>query len=218
MNIYYDEQGVVGRPEQAHLRNAMDEFRELAKAIKHQLGRQGFLLDRYLLQLLTALNSTLAHDAADEGMQILGELTCLCNRIIRGEPADEDHPLYQKVKEYIAGHPFTLQVVPIKGSLYTLALLDDFLEYALPAYAEDCKRAISKEADVIELHDLYRQIAAILGSEDQLEQLNLLIRQRFQLAGIINSFVQGINNSLIYALSERDAETNKTVLQLWLEG
>ena len=35
---------------------------------------------------------------------------------------------------------------------------------------------------------------------------------------MMNCFVQGINNSLIYALTERDAETNKTVLQLWLEG
>ena len=170
MNIFYDEQGVAGRPEQAHLRNALEELRELARAIKNQLGRQGFLLDKYLLQLLTALNSTLAHDASDEGMQILGELTCLCNRLIRGEPADENHPLYQKV--HIAGHSLPLQIVPIKASLYTLALMDEFLNCVVPAFAEDCKNAICKEADMIELHDLYRQIAAILGSEDQLEQLN----------------------------------------------
>ena len=50
-----------------------------------------------------------------------------------------------------------------------------------------------------------------------MEKLNLLIRQRFQMTTAIAGFLQGVTNSLLYALTERDTETNKTVLQLWLE-
>lgn len=51
-----------------------------------------------------------------------------------------------------------------------------------------------------------------------MEKLNLLIRQRFQVTTAMSGFLQGVTNSLLYELTERDTETNKTVLQLWLDG
>ena len=50
-----------------------------------------------------------------------------------------------------------------------------------------------------------------------MEELNLLIRQRFQIVTVMQSFIQGITNSLLYSLIERDVETGKTGLQLWLD-
>ena len=51
-----------------------------------------------------------------------------------------------------------------------------------------------------------------------MERLNLLIRQRFQVTNAMAGFLQGVTNSLLYALTERDTETNRTALQLWLDG
>ena len=218
MNIYYDYEGILGTPQQAYLRNTLEEIFELARAIRNQLGKQGYLLDKYLHDLLTAINSTLAYEAADSGFQLTGELLHLCNKLTRGEPVDKDHPLYNPVKEYIDSHPLPCQEHTTKVNLTCIALADEFLGYAIPAFIEDRKEAIRREVDIVALHDRFRQISSILGSEDQMEKLNLLIRQRFQVTTAMSGFLQGVTNSLLYALTERDTETNKTVLQLWLNG
>ena len=208
MNIYYDYEGILGKPQQAHLRNTLEEILKLARAIRNQLGRRGYLLDKYLHDLLTALNSKLAYDAADSGFQITSELLHLCNKLTRGEP----------VKEYIGSHPLPYQEHVTKVNLYCIGLADTFLGYAISAFIDEGTEAIRRGIDIVALHDRYRKISSILGNEDQMEKLNLLIRQRFQVTTAMAGFLQGVTNSLLYALTERDTETNKTVLQLWLDG
>lgn len=218
MNIYYDYEGIIGKPQQAHLRNTLEEIFELARAIRSQLGKQGYLLDKYLHDLLNAINSKLAYEAADSGFQLSGELLHLCNKLTRGEPVEKEHPLYESVKEYIDTHPLPYQEHVTKVNLYCIGLADTFLGYAIPAFTDEGTEAIRREVDMIALHDRYRKISSILGNEDQMEKLNLLIRQRFQVTTAMAGFLQGVTNSLLYALTERDTETNKTVLQLWLDG
>lgn len=218
MNIYYDYEEILGKPQQAHLRNTLEEIFELARAIRNQLGKQAYLLDKYLHDLLSAINSTLAYEAADIGFQITSELLHLCNKLTRGEPVEKDHPLYEPVKEYIDSHPLPCQEHTTKVNLYCIGLADTFLSYAIPSFMDDGTEAIRREIDMVALHDRFRQIGSILGSENQMEKLNLLIRQRFQVTTAMSGFLQGVTNSLLYALTERDTETNKTVLQLWLDG
>ena len=105
-----------------------------------------------------------------------------------------------------------------KVNLYCIGVADTFLGYAIPTFTDEGTEAIRREIDVVALHDRYRQISNLLGSEDQMEKLNLLVRQRFQVTTAMAGFLQGVTNSLLYALTERDTETNKTVLQLWLDG
>lgn len=218
MNLFYDDEGIIGKAEKAYLRNTLEEFFQLVKRMKNQLGKQGYLLDKYLLDLLTAIGHTPASDAADEGNQYLGELAGLCSRFSLGESVNVKHPLYEKVKTYITEHPLPYQEYQTKMNVLYIALMDDFLDYAIPKFIEEQKNEIREELDIVYLHDLYRQITAILGSENQMEELNLLIRQRFQIVTVMQSFIQGITNSLLYSLIERDVETGKTGLQLWLAG
>ena len=147
----------------------------------------------------------------------MDELTGLCSRISLGESVNAKHPLYEKVKTYITEHPLPYQEHQTKMNVLYIALMDDFLDYAIPKFMEEQKNEIREELDIVYLHDLYRQITAILGSENQMEELNLLIRQRFQIVTVMQSFIQGITNSLLYSLIERDVETGKTGLQLWLD-
>lgn len=218
MNIYYDYEGILGNSQQARLRNTLEDIFELARAIRKQLGKQGYLLDKYLHDLLTAINSTLAYEAADSGFQLTGKLLRFCNKLTRGEPVEKEHPLYEPVKEYIDDHPLPYQENTTKVNLYCIGLADAFLGYAIPAFIHDGKDAIRREVDIVALHDRYRKISSILGNEDQMEKLNLLIHQRFQVTTAMAGFLQGVTNSLLYALIERDVETGKTGLQLWLDG
>lgn len=99
-------------------------------------------------------------------------------------------------------------------NLYYIGLMDDFLGYAIPKFFEGRVDAIRRELVIVYLDGLYRDINSIIGCEDQMEELNLLIRQRFQVTTAMQSFIQGITNTLLDALTEWDAETGKTTLQL----
>lgn len=218
MNIFDEDQSILGKDEQTHLKNTLEEFYTLASTIRYQLRKQSYLLDKYLYDLLNAINATLAYDAAIDGFEITSELIHLCNKMTRGEACNKEHPLYPFVKEYIENHPLPYQEHETKVSLYCIALNDTFLEYAVPAFVREKKKAIRREMDIPYIKDLYRQISAILGSEEQMERLNLLIRQRFMVATSMDGFVQGVTNNLLYSLTSRDVESGRTVLQLCLEG
>lgn len=41
MNLFYDDEGIIGKAEKAYLRNTLEEFFQLVKRMKNQLGKQG---------------------------------------------------------------------------------------------------------------------------------------------------------------------------------
>ena len=67
------------------------------------------------------------------------------------------------------------------------------------------------------MRDLYRKVSAILGSEEPLEQINLLLRQRFMLVTPMAAFLQGLTNDLLYSLTNREIETGRRAVQLRFE-
>jgi len=58
--------------------------------------------------------------------------------------------------------------------VYCIALIGDYLEYAAQVFAKEQRKA--SVFDIVCLRDLYRKISAIIGGEEQLERLNLLIQ------------------------------------------
>ena len=64
---------------------------------------------------------------------------------------------------------------------------------------------------------LYGKVSAILGSEEPLEQINLLLRQRFMLVTPMAAFLQGLTNDLLYSITDRDIETGRRAVQLRFE-
>lgn len=217
MNIFYENQDILGKEEIAHWKNTLQKFFDLAGTIRNQLGNQSYLLDKYLHDVLTAINSTLAYDAASDGFEMTSELLHLCNKITQGEAVDETHPLYQKTKEYIDSHPLPCQEHSTKVSFYCIGLNDAFLEYAVPKFIAERKDMIRSGMDIVYVRQLYRKISTLLGNEEQMERLNLLIRQRFMMVPAVAGFVQGATNSLLYSLTARDVESGRTVMQLWLD-
>ena len=69
--------------------------------------------------------------------------------------------------------------------------------------------------DIVESRTLFRKISTFIGGEEKMEQLNLLIHQRFMFVPDTTAFLQGLTDDMLYALTHRDIETEKTVLQLW---
>ena len=218
MNVFYEYEGIFGRAEPAHLNRAMREFFELAATIRRRLGKQGYLLDKYISSVLDAANATLLHVSADSGLQSGAELRQLILTVMDGKRDYANHPMYERAKEHIEAHPLAYQERQTVLDAYCVALAGDYLEHATQSFAKEQRKAMQPAFDIVCLRDLYRKISATIGGEEQLERLNLLIRQRFLIVTPMAGFLQGLTNDLLYSLVCRDAETSKQVFQLVLDN
>ena len=144
MNIFYEYEGIFGKAETAHLERTLQEFFELADAMRRRLGKQGYLLDEYISIILKGANATLAQSAAEDGFAASSELRYLCMDIMDGKADCANHPLYEKFQAYITGHPLPYRERVTKLNLYCIALAGDYLEYA-PASTVRSKRISCKK-------------------------------------------------------------------------
>lgn len=218
MNIFSRYEGILGNAQTVQACDQLEEFLKLAKSIRGQLGKYAYLLDQYLLQLMDAINSTLAQDASGDGMLNDGRFAALCGRVQQGRTADEGNPLCQTVKDYIDMNPLPYLEDSTKIGLYRLSLYKDFLESEVEAYKQKAIVAYRDEVDIVEIRKMYSQICELIDGENAMERLNLLFRQCFLVVNAMDCFRQGMNNGLLYTLTERDMETNKALLQIWLES
>ena len=218
MNVFYEYDGIFGKAESAHLDRVLREFFELAATIRRRLGKQGYLLDKYISCVLEGANTTLLQVSADSGFRSASGLRLLIRSVMDGKPDYADHPLYEKAKEHIETHPLTYQERQTTLDIYCIALAGDYLEYAAQNFAKEQRRVIQAVFDIIYLRDLYRKISTVIGGEEQLERLNLLIRQRFLIVTPMAGFLQGLTNDLLYSFICRDAETNRQIFQLALDN
>lgn len=214
MNIFYEYAGIIGKAETAHLSRTMKEFLELSDTIRGKLGKQAYLLDKYISMLWEGINATLVHDAAEDGFQITRELVGMCLSAMDGTGMYQDHPFYKRVKKYIDTHPLPHQEKLAKRSLYFIALAGDFMEYTVKGYHEKLEDAQDNAFDAIYMRELFHKISAMIGDKTLMEHLNLLIRQRFLIVTPMEVFLQSFTNELLYAMMNRDIETGKFVFQL----
>lgn len=216
MNIFENESGILGSASVDNLNRSFKEFLRQATEIRIRLGKQRYLLDKYLSYLFEATNGILAYEAA-EGFETESTLNSLCTEILRGDTKSNDHPFYKRVKAFIDAHPLKYQESFTKLSLYDLMLSGSYLESVYEQYYTDLVDDIKAFLDIVDLNSLYNKICEALGGEKEMEHLNLLFCQRFLIAKAMDIFLQGMTNQLLYSLTYRDRETSKQVLQLLLD-
>lgn len=217
MNAFHSIEGILGDTKVQHLKRAFDEFLDLSRQIRDQLGRQAYLFDRYLSLLLEAANAKLAQSAAEEGFDGESPMFAMCVAILRHKPKDTENPIYDLMKSYIDTNPLPYQEDATKRAVYCSMLSGDLLESAANLFQEELRDRFREVVDIVDPRDLYRKICAILGGEDDMEKLNLLFRQRFLVATPVAVFMQGVTNQLMYSLLHRDRETSRQVFQLLLD-
>lgn len=128
MNTFYEYEGIFGKAETAHLERTLQEFFELAAAVRLRLGKQDYLLDKYFSMILEGANATLLYLAAESGFSASSELQQLCIAVMDGKTDCAEYPLYEKAQAYIDAHPLDYQERCAKLSLYCIALANDFLK------------------------------------------------------------------------------------------
>ena len=189
---------------------------ELVVAVRNRLGEKRYLMDNYLSFLLQGANAVPISNAADKGFHLTSELNFLCQSVMKGKADYAEHPLYDKVKEYIETHPLSYLETHTKLNLYCISLMDSFLEYAAGQADKEQKERLRCIFDIVDFRDLYREITALIGGEEKMERINLLFRQRFLIVTPMAGFMQGMTNDFLYLLTERDSQTNQLAVSLWL--
>lgn len=218
MNVFNSMEGILGDTGTQHLKHTFAEFLEQSRLIRDRLGKQTYLFDRYLSLLLESANTELAYEAASCGFDGESPVLKMCIEILRHKPKDMEHPLYDVMKSYIDANPLPYQENGTKQAIYCSMLSGSFLEGAVALFKEELTERFQAVVDLADLRDLHRKICTILGSEDEMEKLHFLFRQRFLIATPVVIFMQGATNQLIYSLLYRDEETSKQAFQLILDG
>ncbi len=217
MNIFENESGILGSASGDNLKRSFNEFLQQASEIRIRLGKQKYLLDKYLSYLFEATNGILAYEAASEGLETESTLSSLCSEILKGDAKSKDHPFYEQIKAFIDAHPLQYQESFTKLSLYDLMLSDSYLEFVYKQYYTDLVDDIKAFLDIVDLNSLYNKICDTLGGEKEMEHLNLLFCERFLIVKAMDIFLQGMTNQLLYSLTYRDRETSKQIFQLLLD-
>ena len=102
-------------------------------------------------------------------------------------------------------------------SLYTAMLSGYYLEAMATKFYREQKSGLSDVLDIIDLRQLYGRICELLGSEEEMEHIDRLIRQTFLLVTPMACYLQGMANGLLYDLISRDRESSKLMFQLLLD-
>ena len=217
MNIFEQENAVIGDAGTKLRKQESDAFWAKARAIRKLLGEQSFLLDRYLSQLFKAVNQKLYHDAAGDGFDTAGQLIGVCAGIIRGETEKAEHWFYEQTKKYIYNHPLPFQDVHTKVMLYYMLLCDNFAETAATRYYTEVCYDIHSAMDICDLHDQYARISGLLGGEEAMENLNMQFCKLFLSVDTMSAYFQGMNNQLANCLVYRDRKTSNQIFQLLMD-
>ena len=160
MNIFGNESGVLCSASVEHLKRSFEEFFQQAVEILTKLGKQGYLLDKYLSYLFEATNGILTYEAASEGFEAVSTLNSLCDGILKGDSKNKDHPFYEQVKAFIETHTLKYKERSTKVLLYSLMLSCDFLESIYEQYYMDISEDIRAFLDIIDLNNLYPKIVS----------------------------------------------------------
>jgi len=112
--------------------------------------------------------------------------------VLTGDGEDEEHPFYQQSKNFINENPLPYQEISTRHSSFCSLLVNDFLNLSVERCHEKLEDAYNRAVYVCDLRELFRSICGHLGSEEPMEQLNLLFRQRFIIATAMQIYLQGI--------------------------
>lgn len=189
-----------------------------ANQIRESLGRQGYLPDCYLSLFFEAANTMLSHEIGSDGFDKSYELRRLCFNMVDQSEGETGHPLYAKAKQFLTEQAGLLdyQERTTRRGLLHLFLADDFLSISVGQFLDKADHRMGCEIDFPCLHELYGQITAVTG-ENQMEQLNLRLKQRFITAPMVRCYVQGLNHDLMYILADRNQESCRQVFQLYMD-
>ena len=197
MNIFKDYSGFHGEIKIENLNKDLQNFFELSKEIRNELGSKAYLFDEYVLSVLKGINAVNASCAIDDCFDATGKWNKL-------------------IYEYVAEQPPEFQEQSTINDFRVIETANDYFAQAVEWHKNKCRDRMVHEMDIINVRRLYDEICRRLGREELMERLNFAIRQRFLIANSEAVFMQGLSENLLHSLINRDIETNNSIFTLVL--
>jgi len=213
MNIFQNADGFIGTVPPESFGNSLKKFFDAASGVRDKLGNSHEFLAEYLEAVFDAISKTNTETAATCGFsRCTKELRTICNAIIRGSGEETQHPFYDTAKSYIEAHPIPYEESQSKLEFYTVALVGEFIKYAIAQHYNEFGGKLNDETARITA--LYNDICAVLGSEEPMERLNEIIQDEFITVPVMASFVQGIIDSTVLSMLFNEPGSGKFVFEM----
>ena len=95
MNIFKTTADILGCRDGDLAESSLHSFFTLAKQVRMQLGKRGYLLDNYLSLFFEAVNNSLTTDTSEEGMGSAETDQALCDQGLKNTDLQGGPPLLQ---------------------------------------------------------------------------------------------------------------------------
>lgn len=215
MGIFKDYEDIVGGFYPHMKATGLRKLLETGVEIRKKLGNKAFKLDRYLMRILDAIDNV-TKDALSEGFEESMQFACLCGRIAKGEDSDDKISFSQNAKNYIDAHKFVYYDSNAVKDMYYCALFDEYVFWATEQFMEHQTLNIREKLDIVEMRHSHNELALLVG-EELINKFNSLIRQEFFIAPLAKIYMQGHIQSLMYATTHVEEETNRPVIILMMD-
>lgn len=188
-------------------------FFAVAVEIRRKMGNRAYLLNSFISIAFSCLNAKSISEIGDEGFSVFDNLIENSRHAIEGDDDLVDPVFLQQFKEYKKRH----QEDHTAACMTRFMLSQDALKPAMNNFIGRLSHCIDSTVDSLLLKDLYEKITEAVG-ESLMDRLIDCFERRFLVVPSMNAFLQGFTDSYLHALLFRDAETNKQVFQLILDG
>lgn len=162
MNIFEHRDSFFGSPDARITDGSLIDFFHVAKQIRSQLGKQGYLLDCYLLLFFEGAANTTSFESADDGYLAGGEFQTLLFSLIDGSDAKKGHQLYPRMREAYGecSGELCFQERYTRLCLLLFPLADELLAEAAARFQEEQVHRLDGVVDEIRMLELYEHFCS----------------------------------------------------------
>ena len=210
MNKLNIKKELMIEPSYKSIKESMDNFWNMAKTMRKDLGKKGYYLDEYLsiiFKTLANLDLTTATPMVDS---ICWNIVTDCHIVCQNQNDRGKSEFYNLVKEYIDNHPIKYSDEETKVEFYTSQILINNLDLFTQKFISDFNKKILYDIDYPLSHEMYKKISNLLG-EHRIKKLNDLIYEALTFCPIIVAMVQQVVirciGTLIFNLDTRFNQT-----------
>lgn len=217
MNNFKTTDDFIGNLSVEDMQCSMEMLFLEAGKFRARLGEQAHLLDEYLVTLMKTANKTSAYDAVTDGFDCISTLREMCRDVICGKRENTDRPFYAQTEDFIGVNPVNCREISTKISLYIILLSGNYIKATAEGFREKIISDLPEKYDPARLQEVRDRLCDNLGTEE-MDRIDRLFRQSFQIVFPMACWLQGIVDSLLGDLLSQDKESGRLNFQLLLDA
>lgn len=191
-------------------------LRKTQLEIKYALGGEAGLLEEYLLLVYRGILFIQPYIVAEDGLVSARILREICRAAMEHTGRHRD-PFYDEALRYMQLNPLELYNGATRFHLYCALLSMRYLAAILPDKQDEYAALLARRVPQDKARSLYEEICGLLGSQQEMENLNGQIREHYLHATVMQLFTQAYVTESLLNLTYIDPASGKSCNTLLLE-